>query len=135
MSMAQQTAVQKTEVEQLHEDATTPEVSVDARVGGVRGATALHEELDAAADSARATGFKCAHPKCGLVHGHATNKHRTGDSFDMSHSEAAQMEANPNCHCGLNGVARRSDVPSAPSPSEANSKAPIPDQMARHLDS
>jgi hypothetical protein len=52
----------------------------------------------------------------------------------MSDDEAAQMEANPNCHCGLNEAAR-TGVDGAPTPNKANDMAPIPDSMTRHLDS
>jgi len=66
---------------------------------------------------------------------HSTNKHRASDDFSMSSDEAAEMEANPNCHCGLAELARRGDVSGTPSPSRANDMAPVPDEMARHLDS
>jgi len=85
------------------------------------------------ADSMDVSGFKCVHEQCGLVHNHDTTKHRGGDSFDMSEDEAAQMEANSVCHCGLNDAAR-SGVEGAPSPSRANEMAPIPDSMTRHLE-
>ena len=52
----------------------------------------------------------------------------------MSDADAASMEANPNCHCGLNEAARRGEA-DAPTPSRANSMAPIPDSMSRHIDS
>jgi hypothetical protein len=124
--------MQKTDAVQLTDQAETPEVSVEWE-SGVEGGAELQSALADLAGSFRVGGFKCAHEECGLVHGHATDKHRAGDSFDMSDSEAASMEANPNCHCGLNELAKRG-VDEAPTPSQANSKAPIPDSMSRHLD-
>jgi hypothetical protein len=124
--------VQRTDVEQIHEDADSPSVQVEARPD-VEGAEQLHGALDETADSFNVGGFKCAHEECGLVHTHDTTKHRASDDFDMSEEEAASMEANPNCHCGLNELARRG-VDGAPSPSRANSMAPIPSSMSRHLD-
>jgi hypothetical protein len=125
--------VQRTDLEQIQKDTTSPEVDVKVERQEIGGVDQLHDELDAMADSMDVTGFKCVHEKCGLVHEHDTTKHRGGDSFDMSEDEASQMEANSVCHCGLNDAAR-SGVEGAPSPSRANDKAPIPDSMTRHLD-
>jgi len=128
--------IQRTDLEQIQEDSGSVDVDVvDVSVErrDVDGAEQLHAELDSMADSMDVTGFKCVHEKCGLVHNHDTTKHRGGDSFDMSEDEAAQMEANSVCHCGLNDAAR-SGVEGAPSPSRANEKAPIPDSMTRHLE-
>lgn len=130
--MTKQKAVQRTELEQIQEDAKAPSITVE-RKPDVSGAEQLHSELGAMADSFDMTGFKCAHEECGLVHNHDTTKHRASDSFDMGDSEAAQMEANSVCHCGLNELARRG-FDGAPSPSRANSMAPIPDSMSRHID-
>lgn len=127
-----QKQIHETDLEQIEEDTATPEVSVE-REPDVGGASELQAELGEMADSFGVGGFKCAHPECGLVHGHDTNKHRASDDFDMSEDEAADMEANPNCHCGLNELAHR-DVDDAPTPSRANDMAPVPDTMARHLD-
>jgi len=124
--------IQRTGIEQITEDAETPSIQVEARPD-VSGAEQLHGSLDEMAGSFSVSGFKCAHEDCGLVHTHDTTKHRASDDFDMSESQAASMEANPNCHCGLNALARR-DVDGAPTPSRANKKAPIPNEMARHLD-
>jgi hypothetical protein len=126
--------IQRTDLEQIQEDTASPEVDVSVKRRDVSGAEQLHAELDAMADSMDVTGFKCVHEKCGLVHNHDTTKHRGGDSFDMSDDEAAQMEANSVCHCGLNEAAR-TGVEGAPSPSRANDMAPIPDSMTRHLES
>jgi hypothetical protein len=130
--MSNQKAVQRTELEQIQEDAKTPSITVEARRDSVD-AGQLHGELGEMADSFDMTGFKCAHEECGLVHNHDSTKHRYSDSSDASEAEAAQMEANPNCHCGLNEAARRGDADV--SPSRANSMAPIPDSMSRHIDS
>lgn len=126
--------IQRTELEQVQEQ--TPEVGVDVDVKGDRGiggGAELQSALGEMADGFDVRGFKCVHEQCGLVHGHDTTKHRTTHSFGMGDDEAASGEANPNCHCGLNEAARKG-VPGAPSPSNANSTAPIPDSMTRHLD-
>jgi len=81
------------------------------------------EAAEAAADLS-VTSFKCA--GCGLSHGHATDKHRASDSFDMSHEEAGtEMGTNPNCHCGANELAAR-NVPGAESTA---SSAPVPEHV------
>ncbi len=126
-------AIQRKEIEEVQDESASPEVQVEAKPD-VEGAEQLHGALDEMADSFDVGGFKCAHEECGLVHTHDTTKHRSSDDFDMSEEEAASMEANPNCHCGLGEVARRG-VSGAPSPSRANSMAPIPSEMSRHLDS
>jgi len=127
--------IQRTDLEQIQELSQQPdvEVTVEGR-DDVGGAAQLQSSLDAMADSFDVSGFKCVHEECGLVHNHDTTKHRGSDSFDMSDDEAASMEANPNCHCGL-GEAARTGVEGAPSPDDANDMAPIPESMARHLDS
>lgn len=129
-----QKAVQRTELEQIQEDAKSPSVQVE-RKPDVNGAAQLHSELEDMADSFDATGFKCVHEDCGLVHGHDSTKHRASDdsSMDISEEEAAQMEFNPNCHCGLNELAR-SGADGAPTASRANSMAPIPDSASRSMD-
>lgn len=126
-------AIQRTDVEQVQEESRAPSIQVEARPD-VSGAEQLHTELGEMADSFDVNGFKCAHEDCGLVHGHSTTKHRASDDFDMSESEAASMEFNPNCHCALNELAHRG-ASGAPSPSRANSMAPIPDSAARRIDS
>ena len=125
--------IQRTELEEIQEEETTaPDVSVEMGPD-VSGGQKLQSALGELADDFDVGGFKCAHPECGLVHQHDSTKHRASDDFDMSEEEAASMEANPNCHCGLGEVARRG-VSGAPSPERANSMAPIPESMARHLD-
>jgi len=129
--MNTQKMVQRTELEQIQESAEAPSITVE-RKPNVSGAEQLHAELGNVADSMDVEGFKCAHEECGLVHNHDSTKHRYSDSSGMSDEEAAKMESNPNCHCGLNEAARsgHADI----SPSEANSMAPIPDSMSRHID-
>lgn len=125
-------SVQRTDIEEVERGHEGPDVELEVSPD-VSGGSRLQGALDEMADDFGVNGFKCAHPQCGLVHGHSTNKHRASDSFDMSESEAASMEGNPNCHCGLNELAYRG-VSGAPSPSDANAKAPIPGSMSRHLD-
>jgi hypothetical protein len=125
--------IQRTDMEQIQEDTQSPEMDVSVERKDVSGSEQLHAELDAMADDMDVSGFKCVHEECALVHNHDTTKHRGSDSFDMSDDEAADMEANSVCHCGL-GEAARTGVDDAPSPSRSNEMAPIPDSMARHLD-
>ena len=124
--------IQKTQIEQIQDTASSPSVEM-RRDPGIGGGEKLMEAIDSMADDMSVDGFKCAHPECGLTHSHPTNKHRAGDSFDMSHEDAASMEANPVCHCGLNQMAHEG-VEDAPTPSKANDMAPIPDSMARHIE-
>lgn len=122
--------VQRTGIEQIHEGVTEPEVEVSAgETIAVEGADTLHAALDEAADGMDTRGFKCS--KCGLAHSHDTNKHRVSDSSGVSESEAADMDWNPNCHCGYSEAAHRgiADV----SPDRAASQAPIPDETARAM--
>ncbi len=126
--------IHRTEVEEIHEESGTTDFDVSVtRKGGITGASELHSELQQAAGSFEVSGFKCSHDECGLVHGHHTTKHRASDSFDMSDDEAAGMEANCCCHCGLNQLARDGEIPM--DASEANRKAPIPESMSLHIDS
>lgn len=131
--MSKQKSIQRTGLEQIQKDAKSPSVTIEKKPD-VQGGGELQSALGEMADSFRMSGFKCAHEKCGLVHNHDTTKHRFSDSSDMSDEEAASMEANPNCHCGLNNAAKDGHE-DAPTPSRANSMAPIPDSMARHIDS
>ncbi len=127
--------IQRTDLEQIQKDTQSPEIDVSVkRERGVEGGAELQSALDEMADSMDVTGFKCVHEQCGLVHNHDTTKHQGGDSFDMSDEEAAQMEFNSVCHCSLNEAAR-TGVDGAPSPSRANSKAPVPNSVTRALDS
>lgn len=125
--------IQKTEVEQIHAEHDAPSVSVEGDVS-VSGAEALHGELGDIADGFDVAGFKCV--KCGLAHMHDTTKHRSSDSFDVSETEAATgQDYNPNCHCGVNELARRGSdfgVDETRAASTARS-APIPDDAAREM--
>jgi hypothetical protein len=129
--------IERTDLEQI-EDTQSPSIDVDVGGGSggadVEGAEQLQATLDTMAEDFRMSGFKCVHQECGLVHNHDTTKHRGSDSFDMSDDEAAQMEMSPNCHCGLNQMAKEG-VEGAPSPSRANEMAPVPDSATRHIDS
>lgn len=122
---------QTTERELIEDE---PMVELDLS-GDAEGVEALVSELKETADSFNVTDFKC--PNCGLPHGHDTDKHRAHDSFGLTAEEAANMEMNPNCHCGYNELAHRgrSDygVKDAPSPESASSTAPIPQHIQREL--
>lgn len=129
--------IQKTDAEVIQEEAEAPEVSFDGLSAEDSGlsvqAAGLQEALGRVADGFDVGGFKCA--KCGLAHMHDTDKHRASDSFDMSEDEAASMEYNPNCHCGVQELARHGsdygvDESSA---SRTASGAPIPDDAAREM--
>lgn len=120
------------DAEQIERKTTSPSITVGT-TPEIVGADVLHEAIDEVAEAFTVGGFKCVHEQCGLVHNHGTTKHRASDTFDMSEEEAASMEANPNCHCGLGELARRG-VAGAPDVDRAESMAPIPDSMARHLD-
>lgn len=136
--------VTQTDVAEIEQESSTPSVSVDmdavtdgdgagGRGGMIEGALELQQTLDELTDGLTPSGFKCAHEECGLVHGHATNKHRATDSFDVSADEASSMETNPNCHCGLHESAERG-FEGAPSRSGATEQAPIPSEMGSHID-
>ncbi|EGQ44298.1 MAG: hypothetical protein J07AB43_00640 [Candidatus Nanosalina sp. J07AB43] len=133
-------------VEAIEQDVETPSITIEEDGDGaggrggqsaepvVEGATELHNTLSELARESDVSDFKCAHPQCGLVHEHTTNKHRASDDFNMSVDEAASMEANPNCHCGLHETAERGVI-GAPSRESANNQAPIPPAMDSHIDS
>lgn len=112
----------------------SPVIELDAS-GDSAGLDGLVETLQATATDFRVTDFKCA--KCGLPHGHDTDKHRASDSFALTHDEAAGMEFNPNCHCGYNELAHRGKseygVTDAPSPASASDTAPTPNHVQRQL--
>lgn len=130
--------IQKTDAEVIQEEAAQPEVSVSSGSGETEmsvQAAGLQEAIDTIADGFRVGGFKCA--KCGLVHSHDTTKHRASDSFSMSEDEASDMEYNPNCHCGVNELARRGSEYGVDESSASGTagSAPIPDATAREMDS
>lgn len=98
------------------------------------GVEELASDIKGAAAHARVGGYKCQ--KCNLAHTHDTDKHRASDSYGLTHEDAAGMEFNPNCHCGLHNVAHRSGelgVSDAPTPSRANDLAPVPSDVQRDL--
>lgn len=111
-----------------------PMVELDLS-GDAEGVEALVSELKETADSFDVTDFKC--PKCGLPHGHDTDKHRAHDSFGLTAEEAASMPYSPNCHCGYNWLAHhgRSEfgIRDAPSPESASDTAPIPQHIQREI--
>jgi len=95
----------------------------------------LHDALEDMAREFDVTGFKC--PTCGLAHMHGTNKHRASDAFDISVSDTADMDYNPNCHCGVNELARRGSdfgVDETAASSTAG-HAPIPDSTTQEMNS
>lgn len=133
--MTQDTQIRQVErerVEEIADDALSGTVEADGPVSVDGGG--LQNVLADAADSLDVTGFKCV--KCSLQHGHDTNKHRSSDTFDVSESEAAKMDYNPNCHCGVNELARHGSdygVDEASADSTASS-APIPDETRVQMD-
>ena len=116
----------------FEEEAPVLELDPSAESEGV---DELVAEIEATADDFRVTDFKCA--KCGLAHGHDTDKHRASDGFSMTHEEAADMEFNPNCHCGYNELAHRGrseyGVRDSPSAECASDTAPVPSEVQRQL--
>jgi len=128
--------IQKTDAKVIQEDATQPEVEVDAVANSSDlsvEAGGLQKSLDTVADGFSVRGFKCA--KCGLAHMHDTNKHRATDSFDMGDSEAADMEFNPNCHGGVNQLARNGSEYGVDewSATKTAKNAPVSDEATREL--
>lgn len=93
------------------------------------GVEELAGKLDEGAESFSVTGFKCA--ECGLAHGHDTSKHRVSDAFAMGDDDAADMDANPCCHCGAHEAAARAGelgIDGGKARSTAG-KAPVPDSV------
>lgn len=128
-------AIQKTDAEVIQEEAEDPSISVEApgSSGPSVEAAGLQDALDTVANGFDVAGFKCG--KCGLAHMHDTTKHRASDSFDMSESEAADMEYDPNCHCGVQELGRHGSdygVDEGDAARTAGS-APIPDATAREM--
>lgn len=121
--------LKQTSVEEM-QDELMSSISVE---GTTVDASGLHAELDRTADDMSVEGFKC--PTCNLAHMHGTTKHRATDTFDLSDDEAASMEYNSVCHCGVNELARRGgefgiDVARAAS---IASNAPIPDATTQEM--
>lgn len=97
------------------------------------GLAELEAEIEKTAERFRVRGFKCT--KCGLAHGHDTDKHRASDSFAMTHEEAGAMEFNPNCHCGAHALAsgRGPNSVDREEAHETAGKAPVPESVQRQL--
>ena len=129
--------IQKTDAQAIQEEVAQPEVEVDGVAASDTSmtveASGLQSALDGIADGFSVNGFKCA--KCGLAHMHSTNKHRASDSFDMSDKDAASMEFNPNCHCGVQELGRHGSDYGVSEGDAARTAggAPIPDDAAREM--
>ena len=109
------------------------EISVDAELGASVEAPGLHESLHEIADSFDVTGFKCV--KCGLAHMHDTTKHQLSKDFDISDEDAAAMEYNSVCHCGLQEAGRHGSDMGIDEASAAKvaGNAPIPPEASREM--
>lgn len=120
----QQTHVERTEL-QDHAAEVDPTVSVEA--------AGLQEMLREDADTFDVTGFKCVN--CGLVHSHDTTKHRLSDDFDISEEDAASLDSNSVCHCGVQEAGRHGDELGIDEDRAASvaEQAPIPPESSREL--
>lgn len=110
-----------------------PDVDVELDVGGGEDVAELQSEIEMAAEGFRVSDFKCQ--KCGLAHGHDTDKHRASDTFELSHEEASDMEANPSCHCGPHELAHRGSeygVDESKAASVARD-APVPESIKKEF--
>jgi len=107
--------------------------SVDVQPGVSVDASGLQESLGEIADTFDVTGFKCV--KCGLAHMHDTTKHQLSKDFDISDEDAAAMDYNSVCHCGLQEAGRHgSDVGiDESSAARAAGNAPIPPEASREM--
>lgn len=127
-------ALKQTGIEQIQEQAETPELQTEGAVR-VSGGEELQASLGSLANSFNVRAFKCV--KCGLAHEHDTVKHRVSDSFDISEEDAAtDMEFNSVCHCGYNEVAARGEqygIGDGPTPDRAFRQAPVSDSVIRAL--
>lgn len=112
---------------------TTIDGSADVTISGV---SDLKSSIENDARDGRVQSWKCA--GCGLSHGHDTDKHQATatDGFDLSESEAQEMDSNSSCHCGVNELGRRgSDFGVSESKASGIARnAPIPDSEARAMD-
>jgi hypothetical protein len=93
----------------------------------------LEAELESTAGSFNVSGFKCT--KCGLSHGHDTDKHRASDSFSMNHEQAGNMEFNSVCHCGVHSLAIGNGPDSVNTEAARGTaeEAPVPESVNRQL--
>lgn len=108
-------------------------IELDPAEDASEGLAALESEIEATAEGFSVRGFKCT--KCGLAHGHDTDKHRASDSFGMNHEQAGAMEFNPNCHCGVHALAH-GQGPDTVNRSDARSTAdgaPVPESVQQEL--
>lgn len=108
-------------------------IEIDPAEDASEGLAELESEIEATAEGFSVRGFKCT--KCGLAHGHDTDKHRASDSFAMNHEEAGAMEFNPNCHCGVHALAHGRG-PNSVNRSDARSTAdgaPVPESVQQEL--
>jgi hypothetical protein len=124
--------VEQTQVEEVSTDHESLDVSIEAGVSVET--NDLQARLGEMADDFDVTGFKCV--KCGLVHMHDTTKHRLSDTFDVSESDAASMDYNSTCHCGVQEAGRHGSdlgIDEGEAASIAES-APIPPESSRELD-
>jgi hypothetical protein len=123
--------IEQEQVEQFSVD--EPSFEAEAVVGTTVDAEGLHESLSEMADTFDVTGFKCV--ECGLAHMHDTTKHRLSDTFDVSESDAASMEYNSVCHCGVQEAGRHgSDLGIDESAAARTaSNAPIPPESSQEM--
>lgn len=126
-------------IEQQQVELTEPgshSVSVDVDQSTPVDASGLQDSLNEMADSFDVSGFKCV--KCGLVHMHDTTKHRLSDTFDdFDESDAADMEYNSVCHCGVQEAGRHGNDLGIDEREAASiaQNAPIPPESSREMDS
>lgn len=108
-------------------------IELDPAGDASEGLAELEAEIEKTAEGFRVRGFKCT--KCGLAHGHDTDKHRASDSFAMTHEEAGAMDFNPNCHCGAHALAhgRGPNSVDRAEARETAGKAPVPESVQRQL--
>lgn len=121
--------VQEVEVEH---DSLSHSVDVDA--GASIDTGDLQQSLSEIADDFDVTGFKCV--KCGLAHMHDTTKHRLSDTFDVSDEDAASLDYNSVCHCGVQEAGRHGSDVGIDEGQAASiaGNAPIPPEASREMD-
>jgi len=109
-------------------------LSVDVDAGASVDTGNLQERLGDMADDFDVTGFKCV--KCGLAHMHDTTKHRLSDTFDVSDEDAASLDYNSVCHCGVQEAGRHGSDVGIDEGKAASiaGDAPIPPEASREMD-
>lgn len=129
-----QTIAQPVQEVEVEPSSFSHSVDVDAGVSIETGG--LQQSLSEIADEFDVTGFKCV--KCGLAHMHDTTKHRLSDTdgFDVSEEDAASIEYNSVCHCGVQEAGRHgSDIGIDESKAASIAgNAPIPPEASREMD-